>query len=254
MGRTSLAISGAILAGALGLAGQAMAAAKHPSLAGTYVPDTRDQREQVTGNEPSWKPALKAQSDALAKQEKEGRPFLVLQGCLPHAMPSFMTIMHNAVEILETPGRITMLGEGEGNNLRRIYTDGRKIPADPDESLFGYSVGHWEGDTLVVDTTGVAPESFIAVSEGVGLPNNGGMHIVERFHLVGKVLHDDMVVDAPKVLTKPWRTTRKYTRTDYEIVEGECARGNFKSGKDKNGNSVFIPRPQKPDGTIGDAD
>ena len=242
----------ATLAGVgLAAAGQARAA---PSLAGTWVPDTADQRRQVTANAPPWTPAVKVQADKLTQEEKDGRPFLVLQGCLPHGMPSLMLIMHNAFEILETPGRTTMLGEGEGNNLRRIYTDGRKHPADPDDNLFGHSVGHWEGDTFVVDTVGVSPEAFVAVSEGVGIPNNGEMHIVERFHLVGKdSLHDDLTIEAPHILTGPWKTTRLYTRSDYEILEGECARGNFTSGKDQNGNSVLLPRPQKTDGTIGDA-
>ena len=237
----------------LAAAGQACAAA-HPSLAGTWVPDTADQRRQVTANAPPWTAAVKVQADKLTKEESEGRPFLVLQGCLPHGMPSLMLIMHNAFEILENPGRVTMLGEGEGNNLRRVYTDGRKHPADPDENLFGHSIGRWEGDTFVVDTVGVSPEAFVAVSEGVGIPNNGDMHIVERFHIVGKnSLHDDMTIEAPHILTKPWKTTRLYTRSDYEIIEGECTRGNFKSGKDQYGNSVLLPRPQNADGTIGSA-
>jgi hypothetical protein len=215
------------------------------------VPDTADQRRQVTGNVPPWKPAIAAQADHLAAEEAAGRPFLVLKGCLPHAMPSLMLIMHNAFEILETPGRMTFLGEGEGNNLRRIYTDGRGHPDDPDLSLFGHSIGHWEGDTLVVDTVGVAPEAFIAVSEGVGIPNNGDMHIVERIHLAGPgVLHDDLEITAPKVLAKPWKTTRIYNRSSYEILEGECVLGNFREGKDKDGNAIYVPRPLNPDGTV----
>lgn len=249
--RNPLALLGLLaMAGAMAPVGAA--AASHPSLVGTWVPDTADQRRQVTANEPPWTPAVKAQADKLTLEERQGRPFLVLQGCLPHGMPSLMLIMHNAFEILETPGRITMLGEGEGNNLRRVYTDGRKHPDDPDDNLFGHSIGRWDGQTFVVDTVGVSPEAFIAVSEGVGIPNNGGMHIVERFHLVGKdSLHDDMTIEAPKVLARPWKTTRIYTRTHYEIVEGECARGNFMSGKDSFGNSVLVPRPQNADGTIG---
>jgi hypothetical protein len=243
----------AILVGvaSLTVAGRPMAATAHPDISGTWVPDTGDQRRQVTGNVPPWKPAIAAQVDHLAAEEAAGRPFLVLQGCLPHAMPSLMLIMHNAFEILETPRRMTFLGEGEGNNLRRIYTDGRKHPDDPDLSLFGHSVGHWEAGALVVDTVGVAPESFIAVSEGVGIPNNGDMHIVERIHLAGPgVLHDDLEITAPKVLTKPWKTTRIYNRSSYDILEGECVLGNFREGKDKDGNAIYVPRPLNPDGTV----
>ena len=77
---------------------------------------------------------------------------------------------HNAMEILFTPGRITMLGEGDGNRMRRIYTDGRRHPEDPDLTIHGHSIGHWEGDTLVVDTVGIIPQGYIAVSEAVGVP------------------------------------------------------------------------------------
>src|SRR6267142_443801 len=82
---------------------------------------------------------------------------------------------HTAKDILFTPGRVTMLGESDGNRLRRIYTDSRPHPADPDPTFHGHSIGHWEGQTLVVDTVGILPETYIAPSEGVGLPNNGDM-------------------------------------------------------------------------------
>jgi hypothetical protein len=257
--RGMLALAIVVGAAALGAAGRPMAAearaaagaAPHPDIGGTWTPDTGDQKRQVTGNVPPWNARVAAQADRLAAEESAGRPFPVLQGCLPHGMPSLMLIMHNAFEVLETPGRITFLGEGEGNNLRRIYTDGRKHPADPDPSLFGHSIGRWEGDTLVVDTVGVAPEAFVAISEGVGIPNDGDMHIVERFHLAGPdTLHDDLTITAPKILTKPWTTTRIYSRQAYDILEGECVLGNFREGRDKDGNAIYVPRPLNADGTV----
>jgi hypothetical protein len=249
-----LALAIVVGAASLGAAVPSAAAAQaaHPDISGTWVPDTGDQKRQVTGNAPPWTPKVAVQADRLTAEEAAGRPFLVLQGCLPHGMPSLMLIMHNAFEILDTPGRITFLGEGEGNNLRRIYMDGRKHPDDPDLSLFGHSVGHWEGDTLVVDTVGVAPQAFVAVSEGVGIPNDGDMHIVERIHLAGPgVLHDDLTITAPKILTQPWKTTRIYNRQAYDILEGECVMGNFREGKDKDGNDIYVPRPLNKDGTVG---
>ena len=77
-------------------------------------------------------------------------------------MPSWMLMTHNAMEILFTPGRITMLGEGDGNRMRRIYTDGRRHPEDPDLTIHGHSIGHWEGDTLVVDTVGIIAPGLIS--------------------------------------------------------------------------------------------
>ena len=113
-----------------------------------------------------------------------------------------MLITHNAMEILVTPGRVTMLGEGDGNRMRRIYTDGRQHPEDPDLTIHGHSIGRWDGDTLVVDTVGIIPQSYIALSEAVGIPNNGGMHIVERIRLRdADTLAVELAITAPEVLT-----------------------------------------------------
>ena len=102
-----------------------------------------------------------------------------------------------------------MLGESDGNRLRRIYTDGRPHPPDPDPTFHGHSIGRWEGDTLVVDTIAIHPQTYIAISEAQGIPNNGDMHITERIRLAEPdVLHDGFTIIAPKVLTKPWKTTR----------------------------------------------
>jgi hypothetical protein len=160
-----------------------------------------------------------------------------------------MLITHNAFEFLITPGRVTLLGEGDGNRLRRIYTDGRAHPADPDPSFHGHSIGHWEGDTLVADTVAVLPQSYLAINEAVGVPNNGDMHIVERIHLRdADTLLDDLEIDAPKVLTQVWKTTRRYMRQraqKFDIVEGVCAQGQFIDAVDKHGNATFAPVPFK---------
>jgi hypothetical protein len=219
--------------------------AKLPDWSGVWTPDIRDQGAQVNGNPPPWTPEAAKQIDALFAQEKAGHPKLVFSGCLPESMPSWMLISHNAMEILFTPGRVTMLGESDGNRIRRIYTDGRKHPDDPDPTFHGHSIGHWEGDTLVVDTVGIRPQTFIAVTEAAGIPNDGDLHVVERIHLAdAKTLHDDLEITAPKVLTGPWKTTRAYFRQrkqKYDIVEGVCEEGSFREGTDKDGNAIFVP-------------
>ena len=229
-------------------------AAKPPDLSGVWLPDVTDQFKQVTANVPPWTPEVASQMQRLAEQEKAGHPFLVLKYCLPHGMPTWMLITHNAFELLETPGRITMLGEVDGNRMRRIYMDGRKHPEDPDPTMHGHSIGHWDGDTLVVDTIGIAPQAYIAISEAVGVPNNGDMHIVERIHLTEpNVMHDDLEITAPKVLTKTWKTTRifrRYPNRHFEIVEGECVQEDLAEGHDQFGNAIFVPRPQNEDGSI----
>jgi hypothetical protein len=224
------------------------ALAKLPDWSGVWTPFISDQARRITTDPVPWKPEVAAQIAVMEAEEKAGRPRGLFIDCLPEGMPTWMLITHNAFEFLFTPGRVTILGEMDGNRLRRIYTDGRPHPPDPDPTFHGHSTGHWKGSTLVVDTVGVLPQSYLAVSEAAGIPNNGDLHVIERIHLVEPdVLHDDLEIIAPNVLTAPWKTTRIYFRQrarKYDIVEGVCLQGNYSERKDSEGNAVFVPVPQ----------
>ena len=219
--------------------------AKLPDWSGVWNPNITDQFAQMKTNPPPWNPKAAARTARMFAEEKAGRPPPIFVNCLPEAMPSWMLVTHNAMEILFTPGRVTMLGESDGNRLRRIYTDGRPHPDNPDPTFHGHSIGHWEGGTLVVDTVAVHPQAYIAISEAVGVPNNGEMRIIERIHLQGPdILQDDLEIIAPKVLTKPWKTTRVYFRQrarKYDIVEGVCLEGSFAQRTDEDGYATLEP-------------
>ena len=225
--------------------------AKLPDWSGTWTPAARAQNEEITKNPTPWTPKV---GEQVAKMMAEGRAGRsgggLFVNCLPEGMPTWMMISHNSLEFLFTPGRVTLLGESDGNRLRRIYTDGRPHPEDPDLTFHGHSIGHWEGDTLVVDTVGILPQAYIALTETVGVPNNGDMHIVERIHLTGPdALTDEMEITAPHVLTKTWKTPRIYYRQrsqKYDIVEGQCLEGNFTPEVDKDGNAIFTRLPYTP--------
>jgi hypothetical protein len=222
--------------------------AKLPDWSGVWTPNISDQHRREKSDPIPWNRKAAGEIARLEAEENAGRPQGLFVNCLPEGMPSWMLITHNAMEFLFTPGRVSILGESDGNRLRRIYTDGRPHPADPDASFHGHSIGHWEGETLVVDTVGILPETYIALSEAVGLHNNGDMHIVERIHLVGPdKLADELEISAPNVLTKTWKTSRFLFRQrarKYDIAEGVCIQGNFSEGKDSSGNSVFVPIPE----------
>ena len=228
------------------------ALAQLPDWSGVWTPTLKDQDARMKSNPIPWNAAAAAEIAKLVAAEKAGNPKGLFVNCLPEAMPSWMLITHNALEFLFTPGRVTLLGESDGNRLRRIYTDGRPHPADPDPTFHGHSIGHWENKTLVVDTVGVLPETYIASSEAIGLPNNGDMHIVERIHLVGPdTLNDDLEISAPHVLTRTWKTKLVLFRQrakKYDIVEGVCLQGNYSEGKDAAGNAVFVPALQSEGG------
>ena len=224
------------------------AVAALPDWSGVWSPDIPDQFRQVVTNPPPWTPAAARQAADLDAQEKAGNPRGIFVDCLPEGMPSWMLVSHNALEFLFTPGRVTLLGESDGSRLRRIYTDGRGHPDDPDPTFHGHSIGHWEGGTLVVDTVGVLPQAYIAVSEAIGIPNNGDLHVVERLHLSGPdTLLDDLEITAPHVLTGVWKTTRicyRQRARKFDIVEGECLQGNFRDATDAFGNAVYAPVTQ----------
>src|SRR6266550_3155063 len=95
---------------------------------------------------------------------------------------------------------------------------------------------------------------FTATRSGIGMANNGDMHILERLYLPKPdVLYDDLEITAPKALDKTWKTTRifrRYPERHYEITEGECVEEDLVPGKDRFGNDIFIPNPQSPDGSV----
>jgi hypothetical protein len=103
--------------------------------------------------------AAKAVADFNAKR-KEGENLQTEDAnCVPPGMPRMMQMPY-PVEFLFTPGRVTVLTEAY-MQVRRIYTDGRKLPDDPDPQFNGNSIGHWEGDTLVVETVGLDPATTL---------------------------------------------------------------------------------------------
>src|SRR5262245_13334518 len=122
----------------------------------------------------------------------------------------------STMEILFTPGRVTI--STDHGMIRRIYTDGRPAPKDPFPTLTGTSIGRWDGDALVVETTGLSPKTVIA-----GVPAGNGFKIEERLYLdAGGALHMDGTITAPEALTGPYRYTQTYSRLpDRNYVMGQ---------------------------------
>ena len=133
----------------------------------------------------------------------------------------FGGILPFAVKFIQAPGVIVVMQESDGG-IRQIFTDGRKHTADPTPSWMGYSVGRWEGDSLVVDTVGFNDKGWV---DAFGHPRSEAMHLVERYRR-GDFGHMDVAVtfDDPKMYTKTFRI--QYTLDlipDSEIGEYVCA-------------------------------
>ena len=140
--------------------------------------------------------------------------------CVPYGMPTMMSVAVYPIEILQTARQITIIAEAF-SEVRRIYLDRPQAQIDDvAPGYYGRSVGHWEGDTLVVDTVGVKT----TVNGYRGMPHSDQMRITERFRMAGpEVLHDQITIDDPVVLEKPVTYTLAYKRApDYEMVEFVC--------------------------------
>jgi hypothetical protein len=142
--------------------------------------------------------------------------------CLPPGMPGIMGQPY-PMEFLLTPGQVTILIEAY-NQIRHIYTDGRKLPDDPDPTFHGTSVGRWEGDTLVAETVGFSPLTQIAS----GVSHGDKMRIVERFRLADSETMDiETTISDPEVLTSPYTTSLTLKRhRDWTLAEYICEQNN----------------------------
>jgi len=139
--------------------------------------------------------------------------------CSPPGMP-YIYMQIFPLQIVQTPKEVIELFEYD-HTVRHIYTDGRKHPAALKPSYNGHSIGHWEGDTLVVDTVGLNGKLWL---DRLGHPESAQMHIVERVHRVDdKTLQVDFTFDDPKSYPKPWTALIRYRlKPDWDILELVC--------------------------------
>ena len=157
--------------------------------------------------------------------------------CRPPGMPGIMGVPQYPIEFLFTPGRVTIHHEA-WMQWRSIYTDGRKHPDDLDPTFSGHSVGHWDGDTLVVDTVGVKTITELSM----GMKHSDKLHLIERIHLVkgdANTLVDELTAEDPVALAQPWHTTFTFKRSrDQDLLEFVCAE-NDRNPVDDSGHTGF---------------
>jgi hypothetical protein len=150
--------------------------------------------------------------------------------CQPTGVPAAGTVPL-PYKIIQTPHVIVILYE-ENNIFRQIFLDDRPLPKDPDPRWMGYSVGRWEGDTLVVDSTGFRDGGWL---DRMGHPHSADLHVIERFHRpdVGH-LEIEVTIDDPKAYSKLITYTQRQTLIpdddllEYFCTENEKDREHFK--------------------------
>ena len=163
--------------------------------------------------------------------------------CKPMGVPRASMV---PLQIVQTPKMVVILYESNfiGQTYRIIYLDGRPHPKDLDSSFLGDSIGHWEGDTLVVDVTGLNDETWLGGAQGhtePGGPGEGGSHqivehhalihsdqehVMERYTRHGDMLVYEATVEDPVMFTKPWVITPRHfmlgVPPDDRIFESFC--------------------------------
>ena len=144
--------------------------------------------------------------------------------CLvPPGVPRIDVAPPNAIKILQTPPVTALLYDLDtGPTFRQVHTDGRPLPDNPEPTWLGYSVGRWEGDVLVVESSGFRDGGWIDTQRA--RPHSDAMHVTERIHRtnVGR-MEMTITIDDPKAFVKPW-TARVPFRllVDTELLEGSC--------------------------------
>ncbi|MGC1458091.1 MAG: hypothetical protein WA825_07415 [Steroidobacteraceae bacterium] len=211
----------------------ALLAFAHSAVAGTTLRDARDisgvwqSYPETLGFDATVKPgdpqrvilqpeydaSYKASLASKAKNEAAGKPVVDdLTLCMPGGMPAAMQALF-PMEIVVAKRVVYVIIEGV-DPMRRIYLDGRPMPRGDDltPTFEGYSVGKWEGNTLVVDTAGVKSRTKIE-----GVPHSDALRINERIRLLDDdTLEDVFTITDPKAFKVPWVITKHYK--DYNTV------------------------------------
>jgi hypothetical protein len=198
----------------------------HPDLSGLWEPDAnRYLRDIARGLKQGDTIPMQPWAEALYKERESGSHAGEESdaNCLPQGVPK-IDAAPAPMRFIQLPNEVAVLQEAF-NLWRQIFLDGRKLAKDPTPTWLGYSVGHWDGDTLVVDTTGFNGRTWL---DQVGHPATEALHVTERFHRkdFGHI-ELGITIDDPKAYTKPWTVQEElHLLPDSELIEFICNENN----------------------------
>ena len=209
------------------------------ALPGGPPPVTFDPAHPYVGNNTGKQPTFRVADinnpnltqfakDALRKANDEvlrGKAMYARESrCWATGVPVFLLNPGGPTYWVQTPDRITMIWQMD-HQVRHVYLN---VPhsANPKPSWYGESVGHYDGDVLVVDTIGQNTQTFI---DNYRTPHSEQLHVVERYHLVqgGKTLQAEVTIEDPAVFIKPLQVVHRWRRMEGTIVESTCAEGEM---------------------------
>jgi hypothetical protein len=204
-----LAVAAAAQTSADALPGTSYASlAKLPDWSGWWLATAAVTPDEELASQP---PPFNAEAARMRSASLAANAPVPLAYCRPREFTGQSGGFTEALELLFTPGRVTLTTER--GLLRRIYTDGRPMPEDLEYTNTGTSIGHWEGDTLVIETAGIDPGIYFPDRSAGGIPFGNDVVIHERVHLVdGNTLRFDIDIVAPDILTAPYRSSQLFRR------------------------------------------
>ncbi len=140
--------------------------------------------------------------------------------CLPEGMP-LVEMAPAPYKIIQNPGLTVMLYERD-TTYRQVYTDGRRLPADPSPTWLGYSVGRWDGDTFVVESRGFNARGWL---DARGHSHSEALHLTERFHRINfGTMQLELTIDDPQTYTRPFSVRiKQHLMPDSDLLESFCA-------------------------------
>ena len=157
--------------------------------------------------------------ELFLQRVRDSRKDSPLAKCLPVSVP--FHDFFNLTRIVQTPALIVMLYESPNSPHRTIFTDGRELPKDPNPTWLGYSIGRWEGDTLVVTSAGFNDRAWL---DSAGHPQTESLRITERFRRRDFGHMDfEITIDDPKAFTRPFTIkTERLLAPDTDLLEDVC--------------------------------
>ena len=241
------------------------------------LPDGKANAGRLVGDYRN--PILTAEAAAVVKQKGElaiaGKGFPNAQDQCRAIAPPFSFAMTLGFAMLPAKGGDIVMVNDQNSNVRHIRMNGTH-PAKLTPSSMGDSVGHWEGDELVIDTVGVKVDPFTSVDR-FGTPQSDAMHVIERYRLIDgnvakaqidkyetsegtvggggrnagynpdtslKGLELQVTMEDPKVFTAPWTARVTYRRLISEWQEAVCAENPVEHYKDE---WIGLPKADRPD-------
>jgi hypothetical protein len=208
-----------------------------------YVPNN-------SGAQPTFRvadvsnPNLKPWAKEVMKRENDkvlagGIALTARSSCRPAGVPGFMMFIVEPIFFVQSPTKVLMIHSGN-EEVRRIYLD-MPHSENPKPSWYGESVGHYEGDTLVIDTIGLNDKTFV---DNYRTPHSERLHVIERWTLIddGKALEVNIRVEDPDTFNEPWSAIQRYRRVGPRgLGEEACAENNSQMF------DYHIPVADKPD-------